>query len=119
MNITQQYALDLYRSAQHGEPAPPAPGRHDWRTVRELREHHTFQTVVAERAVGHGPASRLLRAARSTLIRWLRPATIRGSAGSPTAAAETAAANHLVKGAGPWAVNSRGEGAGDGCGVRP
>ncbi|WEV30100.1 hypothetical protein OYE22_18255 [Streptomyces sp. 71268] len=79
MDITQQYALDLYRSAQQGVPAPPAPGRHDWRVAGEVREYRRFQAVVAERAIGHGLAPRLLSAARATLTRWLHPATSRGS----------------------------------------
>lgn len=87
MNITQQYALDLYRSAQQGVPAPPAPGQHDWRVVAELREYQKFQAVVAGRPVGRGPAARFLRAARSTLTRWLRPAAIRGSAVAGTTGA--------------------------------
>ncbi|NYV76672.1 hypothetical protein [Streptomyces sp. UH6] len=37
MSIASQYALDLYRAARHGTPYPPAPGRHDWRVVAELR----------------------------------------------------------------------------------
>ncbi|MEU8824407.1 hypothetical protein [Streptomyces sp. NPDC048636] len=44
MTLTQQYALDLYRAARRGEPAPPAPGRDDWRTVRELREYRADRT---------------------------------------------------------------------------
>lgn len=50
MSLTEQYALDLYRAARRGEPAPPAPGRHDWRTVRELREYRYVQAVTAGRA---------------------------------------------------------------------
>ncbi|BBJ42769.1 hypothetical protein SSPO_054870 [Streptomyces antimycoticus] len=50
MSLTEQYALDLYRAARRGEPAPPAPGRHDWRTVRELREYRDVQAVTAGRA---------------------------------------------------------------------
>ncbi|MDG4861235.1 hypothetical protein P8605_24180 [Streptomyces sp. T-3] len=38
MSITAQYSLDLYRAAQHGDPHPPAPGRHDWRVIAELRD---------------------------------------------------------------------------------
>ncbi|MFI2027941.1 hypothetical protein [Streptomyces buecherae] len=83
MDITQQYALDLYRSAQRGVPAPPAPGRHDWRVAGEVREYRRFQAVVAERAIGVGLAPRLLSAARATLTRWLHPATSRGSTAAP------------------------------------
>ncbi len=49
MSLTEQYALDLYRAARRGEPAPPAPGRHDWRTVRELRRYRDVQAVTAGR----------------------------------------------------------------------
>ncbi|MFD5555442.1 hypothetical protein ACFWIA_16585 [Streptomyces sp. NPDC127068] len=38
MSLTQQYALDLYRARRREEPLPPAPGRHDWRTLGEFRE---------------------------------------------------------------------------------
>ncbi|MFI2641302.1 hypothetical protein [Streptomyces sp. NPDC018610] len=49
MSITQQYALDVYRAARHGEPAPPAPGRDDWQVVRELGEYRRFRAVLAGR----------------------------------------------------------------------
>ncbi|MFD5391441.1 hypothetical protein ACFW95_21485 [Streptomyces sp. NPDC059474] len=49
MSLTEQYALDLYRAARRGEPAPPAPGRHDWRTVRELRQYRDAQAALAGR----------------------------------------------------------------------
>ncbi|GGN73876.1 hypothetical protein GCM10011579_052390 [Streptomyces albiflavescens] len=63
MSITQQYFLDAYRAAQHGEPAPPAPGSHDWQVARELRDHRQFRAVVA----GHPAHGRI----RETLTRWL------------------------------------------------
>ncbi|MFE1286224.1 hypothetical protein [Streptomyces sp. NPDC058751] len=63
MSITQQYLLDGYRFAQHGEAAPPAPGSHDRQTARELREYRRFRAVVAGR-----PARGRLRGA---LSRWL------------------------------------------------
>ncbi|MFE2185210.1 hypothetical protein [Streptomyces sp. NPDC059455] len=63
MSLTEQYALDLYRAAQRGEPAPPAPGRHDWRTLREYRD---FRAVTAGRpARRRGRRSRLTDALRS------------------------------------------------------
>ncbi|MFF2503953.1 hypothetical protein ACFVTY_11335 [Streptomyces sp. NPDC058067] len=62
MSITQQYALDVYRASLHGEPAPPAPGRHDWRTVRELRDYGRFEAVIAGR-----PARGRIRAALARL----------------------------------------------------
>lgn len=64
MSLTQQYALDLYRARQRGEPPPPAPGRHDWRTVRELRDHGRFDAVVQGR-----PARRHARHALAALLR--------------------------------------------------
>jgi hypothetical protein len=65
MSITQQYLLDTYRAQQHGEPAPPAPGAHDWQVVREWRDHRQFRAVLAERPA-HGRI-------RQALGRWLRP----------------------------------------------
>ncbi|MBO1333870.1 hypothetical protein J3486_21790 [Streptomyces sp. VRA16 Mangrove soil] len=58
MTVTQQYALDLYRAAQRGEPAPPAPYRHEAAVLRELRDYRRFRAVVAER-----PARGRIRAA--------------------------------------------------------
>ncbi|MEU3843066.1 hypothetical protein AB0E88_23880 [Streptomyces sp. NPDC028635] len=49
MSITQQYLLDAHRARQHGEAAPPAPGSHAWRLVRELRDHGRFRAVLAGR----------------------------------------------------------------------
>ncbi|WP_369248252.1 hypothetical protein [Streptomyces sp. R41] len=63
MSITQQYLLDTYRAARHGEPAPPAPGSHDWQVARELRGYRQFRAVVAERPA-HGRI-------REALGRWL------------------------------------------------
>ncbi|ANP48651.1 hypothetical protein J2Z21_007573 [Streptomyces griseochromogenes] len=65
MSITQQYLLDTYRARLHGEPEPPAPGRHDLDLVRELREYRRFRAVLAGR-----PARGRLRRA---LARRLRP----------------------------------------------
>ncbi|MET9257973.1 hypothetical protein [Streptomyces sp. NPDC003717] len=58
MSVTQQYLLDTYRARQHGEPAPPAPGTHDWRLVREWRGRREFAAVLAGR-----PARGRLRSA--------------------------------------------------------
>jgi hypothetical protein len=62
MSITQQYLLDSHRARLHGEPEPPAPGRHDVETMRELRDHRRFRAVVAERPargrLWHLPARR-------------------------------------------------------------
>ncbi|MFJ5033630.1 hypothetical protein ACIQB5_37435 [Streptomyces sp. NPDC088560] len=48
MSVTQQYLLDIHRARTLGEPEPPAPGRHDLQTVRELRAYRRFSAVVAE-----------------------------------------------------------------------
>ncbi|MFJ8005475.1 hypothetical protein [Streptomyces fagopyri] len=64
MSVTQQYLLDTHRARQHGEPVPPAPGRNDWRVVRELRDHRRLRAVLAGR-----PAR---GRAREALGRWLR-----------------------------------------------
>ena len=63
MSITQQYFLDTYRAQRLGEIAPPAPGAHDWRTAREMRDYWQFRAVIAERPA-HGRI-------RQTLGRWL------------------------------------------------
>ncbi|RLV79986.1 hypothetical protein D3C57_116415 [Streptomyces rapamycinicus NRRL 5491] len=69
MSLTEQYALDLYRAAQRGEPAPPAPGPHDWRTLRELREYRDFRAVTAGRPARrrgrHGGLTDALRSVRA------------------------------------------------------
>ncbi|QEU92727.1 hypothetical protein [Streptomyces kanamyceticus] len=63
MSVTQQYLLDTYRAAQHGEPMPPAPGQHDWQAVREVRDYGRFRAVVQER-----PARGRLRAALARFV---------------------------------------------------
>ncbi|MGX8907519.1 hypothetical protein ACR820_20275 [Streptomyces netropsis] len=68
MNANQQHMLDLFRAAQLGEPAPPAPGRGDWQAVREFRTWREFRAVVDENT-----ATR--RARWAALLRLLRPAT--------------------------------------------
>lgn len=67
MSVTQQYLLDTYRAAQHGEAVPPAPGAHDWQAVREVRDYGRFDAVVRER-----PARGRLRAAALRFGRALR-----------------------------------------------
>ncbi|MFF7335241.1 hypothetical protein ACIQU5_19015 [Streptomyces sp. NPDC090306] len=52
MSVTQQYLLDTYRARTLGEPAPPAPGTHDVRTLRALRDHRRFRAVLAGRPAG-------------------------------------------------------------------
>ncbi|MFJ3906629.1 hypothetical protein [Streptomyces sp. NPDC090025] len=49
MNALQQHLFDSYRAAQHGEPAPPAPGTHDVATLRAVRDQHRFESVIAGR----------------------------------------------------------------------
>ena len=44
MSLTQQYLLDTYRALHHGESAPPAPGTHHVRVVRELHRWLHRQT---------------------------------------------------------------------------
>ncbi|MGW7414377.1 hypothetical protein [Streptomyces sp. NPDC054863] len=83
MNASQQHMFDVYRAAQHGTPAPPAPGRHDWQTVRELRDtvrdDLRFRAVVEER-----PGRAYLRAAFARLAARLRPSRIRTAVASRT-----------------------------------
>ncbi|MFF7314755.1 hypothetical protein [Streptomyces sp. NPDC008137] len=67
MSITQQHLLDLYRAQQLGEPAPPAPGTHDRRVVREWREERQFRAVLA------GRPARVGQRIRHALGRWLLP----------------------------------------------
>ncbi|WP_445515255.1 hypothetical protein [Streptomyces sp. NEAU-174] len=69
MSLTEQYALDLYRAARRGDPAPPAPGLHDWRTLRELREYRDVRAVTEGRPVRrrgrHGRLTDALRSVRA------------------------------------------------------
>ncbi|QLE73299.1 hypothetical protein FGW37_18435 [Streptomyces rectiverticillatus] len=67
MNAAQQHMLDLYRAAQHGEPAPPAPGAGDVEAYRAFRTWRAFRAVVDERVAAR-------RARRAALFRFLRPA---------------------------------------------
>ncbi|MFF6997809.1 hypothetical protein ACFY93_23005 [Streptomyces sp. NPDC008313] len=64
MSVTQQYLLDTYRARQHGDPLPPAPGTHDLRAARELRDYRRFRAVLA----GHPARGRI----REALVRGLR-----------------------------------------------
>lgn len=63
MSVTQHHHLATYRARQLGEPAPPAPGAHDWQVAREWRDHREFRAVVAGRPA-HGRIRHYLR-------RWL------------------------------------------------
>ncbi|WP_251070317.1 hypothetical protein [Streptomyces sp. ISL-96] len=49
MNAIQQHMLDVYRAAQLGSPAPPAPGLNDWQVVREVRDHRRVRAVAENR----------------------------------------------------------------------
>ncbi|MFH8978410.1 hypothetical protein [Streptomyces sp. NPDC017890] len=70
MSITEQYLLDAYRARRLGEPAPPAPGTHDWQVVREWRDRRQFRAVLAGRPA-HGRVRRALRRWRSARPRVL------------------------------------------------
>jgi hypothetical protein len=61
MNASQQYMLDVYRAAQLGTRTPPAPGRHDWQAVAELRD--TVRADLRFRAVVEGRPARTYRRA--------------------------------------------------------
>ncbi|MDH6497509.1 hypothetical protein [Streptomyces sp. SAI-149] len=63
MSLTQQHLLDTHRARHLGTPVPPAPGTHDARVVRELREYRRFRAVLAGR-----PARGRIR---HVLHRWL------------------------------------------------
>ncbi|MBF6046547.1 hypothetical protein GO001_15140 [Streptomyces sp. NRRL B-1677] len=65
MNAAQQHMLDVYRSAQLGTPAPPAPGTGDVEAYRSFRTWRAFQGVVDERVAAR-------RARRAALLRPLR-----------------------------------------------
>ncbi|CAM5642680.1 hypothetical protein SSPIM334S_03307 [Streptomyces spiroverticillatus] len=82
MTASQQHLFDAYRAAQQGAPTPPAPGRHDWRTVRELRDtvrdDLRFRAVVAER-----PAGSYVRAALARVVTRFR--TVRSRPATPAA----------------------------------
>ncbi|MFF3741967.1 hypothetical protein [Streptomyces sp. NPDC002566] len=69
MSITEQYALDVHRARQHGEPLPPAPGAHDWQLVRELRDRREFEAVLGGRRPARGRARNVL----GRLLHRLRP----------------------------------------------
>ncbi|MEU4796463.1 hypothetical protein [Streptomyces sp. NPDC023327] len=76
MSVTQQYLLDTYRAAQHGERTPPAPGLRDWQAVREVRDYGRFRAVVEERPV-HGRV-------RAALARLLHGGRLSAGAGART-----------------------------------
>ncbi|MEV4435885.1 hypothetical protein [Streptomyces sp. NPDC049555] len=80
MNATQQHLLDLYRTASHQDPAPPAPGTADLRTLQEVRTWWRFRAVVDERVAAH-------RARWTALLSRLRPATTPRPAAAPSSPA--------------------------------
>ncbi|MCX4818464.1 hypothetical protein OG883_00775 [Streptomyces sp. NBC_01142] len=49
MNAMHQHMIDNYRAYQHGEQAPPQPGRHDWQMVREVRDYRRLQATLKPR----------------------------------------------------------------------
>ncbi|MFF2849842.1 hypothetical protein ACFVT5_26410 [Streptomyces sp. NPDC058001] len=71
MGVTEQYALDLYRARRREEPLPPAPGRYDWRTVRELREYGHLRRVVERRPAPRRRRHALTRPLTDALTRLL------------------------------------------------
>ncbi|MDX3228248.1 hypothetical protein [Streptomyces sp. ME19-01-6] len=73
MSLTEQYALDLYRAARRGEPAPPAPRPGDWRTIRELSRYRDVRAVGEERPA-RGAARRAVRARLAALFARRRAA---------------------------------------------
>ncbi|GAA2949681.1 hypothetical protein GCM10010518_40670 [Kitasatospora cinereorecta] len=52
MDIVQQQMLDSFRAAQHGEPPPPLPGRHDREVLRELRRRLLARATAPRRPGG-------------------------------------------------------------------
>ncbi|MFJ8617370.1 hypothetical protein ACIRD4_16070 [Streptomyces clavifer] len=52
MDIVQQQMLDSWRAAQHGEPPPPLPGRHDREVLREVRRRLAARAAAQRRPAG-------------------------------------------------------------------
>ncbi|GGY10535.1 hypothetical protein GCM10010324_66730 [Streptomyces hiroshimensis] len=108
--------LDLYRAAQHGEPAPPAPGTGDVEAYRSFRTWRAFRAVVDERVAAR-------RARRATLFRFLRPGSgflrpggglVRSGGGlRPSAARSSAARPSAVR---PYPAQDAGRRIPDVCG---
>ncbi|GHG81834.1 hypothetical protein [Streptomyces griseocarneus] len=91
MDATQQHMFDLYRSARHDLPAPPAPGTGEWHLVREFRTRRAFRAVVDERV-----AARRARWA-AVLGRLRRPAAPARTAPARTAAPGPAGAGDTAR----------------------
>ncbi|MCX5195851.1 hypothetical protein OOK31_18475 [Streptomyces sp. NBC_00249] len=66
MTAIEQYLIDTYRAAQHGDPMPPPPGRDDVAVLRAVRAESQFRAVLAGRPATHHW--------RWTLARLFRPA---------------------------------------------
>ncbi|MET8172746.1 hypothetical protein [Streptomyces clavifer] len=52
MDIVQQQMLDSWRAAQHGEPPPPLPGRHDREVLREVGRRLAARAAAPRRPAG-------------------------------------------------------------------
>lgn len=63
MTAIDQYLIDAYRASQHGDPAPPPPGRDDLAVLRAARSYEQFRAVLDGR-----PAQRPWRAALRRLL---------------------------------------------------
>lgn len=99
--------LDLYRAAQHGEPAPPAPGTGDVEAYRSFRTWRAFQAVVDERVAAR-------RARRASLFRFLRPAArLRSAEVRPAAVRPSEARPSAVR---PSSAQDTGRRVPDACG---
>ncbi|MFJ4755338.1 hypothetical protein [Streptomyces sp. NPDC088763] len=60
MSSIQDHLLDTHRARWLGEAEPPAPGSHDRRVLREMRELREFRAVLAGRPARGGPVRRAL-----------------------------------------------------------
>ncbi|WP_205519218.1 hypothetical protein [Streptomyces olivoreticuli] len=100
MNATQQHMLDLYRTAQHQEPAPLTPGEGQLRALRAFRTWRDFRAVVDERAAAR-------RSRRHALLSFLRPGTRTPAHPVARAAARPAAEARTAEPASPCASGAR------------
>ncbi|MER5932659.1 hypothetical protein [Streptomyces sp. NPDC002054] len=53
MTAIEQYLIDSYRAAQHGDPMPPPPGRDDLAVLRQARSYEQFRAVLDGRPAAH------------------------------------------------------------------